>query len=352
MENGTGPSTPATGLRSFLTSQVMSGLAFLLLNIILVFLNWFLPQYLSRPALDVASFSVILDEDEVSATPEERNLINEHIPREPYAYTSRCYDVWRDKGIVASNCAEDLRPIFQAIEYKFQREKEINSQIYSVLSSLQRCRAVSCTDEIFASQARTGIPDYILRQARLQFNMILSFTRPEYLDTAKESYLNVIRDSVSYEDEKVNDQILALMEKQLDALSTSRRVQRGDRVMVEVVVVNTGRADSLIYPSAILNIGSAQVQLVRVSEDNPDWDSVDDAMESAYFIVPSGKFATIRYKVSRRHSSGQGYDTFMGSISGDGQIDFRLTIKTAFDDVEKQATMRPRVSSFETIRWR
>ncbi len=175
---------------------------------------------------------------------------------------------------------------------------------------------------------------------------------------AKDEFKNVLKNnivrnySLTYANYiKNNRSLIEALDRQIKYLNQlkNKGPSTNEKVIIDMVLVNSGRMDSLIHPTGTLCVGEYCVEIVNVSDFKSliELEKLENERNKSYFILRQGEFSRVKFFVSKKYSVRNDFVELLRLLKARQSVDFTIEIKTDQGKEQLTKTMTADIISFE-----
>lgn len=324
MEKGLESSEGSWLYKSFLGSFLGHSI-FVLLNIIIVLTGIFVPRYVNKPDLSIENVAAIIDEAEGELTDSDLNSIS-NIYRRGYFNNFLEDDCFKKilAGFFPSLCSASnlkyLRVAGRQLENDVDKKNKEIEFYSSVISEIDDSKKL----DLLRGASSNYISSTIVRSLMLD-----SFARPElegmYFNTVSNFFLASAEDDL--EELKGFLEVVVDLEGKIGSLSEGD-VRRSGDVIFEVILSNRGYADTVLGPSALLEINGETLPLLALRPAFQKISLTKNFEQKAYSIIDAQSVLRILYRVDESSISQKGRTVLNRSIQKMSNDKFKFGVVT------------------------
>lgn len=136
------------------------------------------------------------------------------------------------------------------------------------------------------------------------------------------------------------------LQNALKILDESKEIRRAPpRVVLRVVLLNSGHSPDLIAPSATLEVGSRMLKLSLISDEQLRDSS--KAQGSEHTAIPAGSAETLFFEIDRKLNTVSANEFVDEVFANSSAVDYEVSLQGSLDLLRKTGTFEPEEVSFE-----
>lgn len=312
----------------------------LLVNIVTVFANIYLPRFTDKPSVDIVSVEAIVDETEIYLPNSVSSVISVIIDILPagdnFKSNLKCFEALEDQSLVPLSCQMQLRETAEKILEESISDREQKIAALEKIEDYDEAELV----EILTSPGKLGFVSTFYTNIFFNFVAVENIAKNEI---APDMRAALVRAAVGL----VNQQYsyIPAFETALQLIADHDQNNEEKEIIFRVALLNSGQRPDLISPKATILIGERELILSRVSQE--DLSDIEQRSEAEFSVVPAGMASTLFFIYNKKLNTVETNAFTQKVFSENPSISATLKIEGSRSKIETRRNIEPFSDSLE-----
>lgn len=321
---------------------LFTNVALLVVNVLTVMGNIYLPRLLERPNLEIVAVNALVDEDEIEFPNSVSRVLTAvlEIRRDGdnfYANRS-CYTALEEHSFVPRACVSPLSETLKEILSNSQAERATKIAALSEIDDFDEEKLVAALE----LSAPLGYVSTFYNDVLLNILAAENIAKDEIAAPMRDALVVAAIGLVERE-----FRYIETVEQAIEIMEDNASIGGGgSRIVLEVAILNSGHSADLLGPNGRVFLASRNILVSRISREELSDESL--ANSSQHVAIPEGSAITTYFLVDEMLNTVEVNEVVQTVFSDLPSIQFELELEGSNGLIKSQGTVEPQVISFES----